>query len=270
MTIYATGCSGTIGRHFPSKITPIKERLESKLETFLKIRFQPTDIVIHAGARVGAAKVAQSIEDSFQINVVGSRNLALAALHKNVSKFVYISTCHVYKFGKDFISENDEVEPVSHYSEQKYLGEQEVLQVFQDYPERVCIIRVFSLLGWDMPRDSLGGAVDRILQGETSFQLINGDDVRDFQTPMQVARTIVKVSENSLTEGVVNLCSAVGMQVSVAAQSLMKLDNRYNSRMQDNLKSGFSKVPRIVGDNRKIKSLIPDTNLEWEFSQILG
>ena len=269
MTLYATGCSGTIGRHFPSRIIPIEQRLESNLETFLKLRFQPTDIVIHAGARVGAAKVSQSIEDSFQINVVGSRNLALAALQNNISKFVYISTCHVYKFNKDFLSENDLVEPTNYYAEQKYLGEQAVLEVFQDYPERVCIIRVFSLLGWDMPRDSLGGAVDRILRGETNFQLFNGDDVRDFQTPMQVAHTIAKVSENSLAEGIVNLCGAVGLQVSVAAQSLMKLDSRFNLRMQDNLKAGFSKVPRIVGDNRKIKSLIPDTNLEWKFSPFI-
>ena len=266
MTLYATGCTGTIGRHFPSKIVPIEQRLESNLKSFLKLRFQPTDIVIHAGARVGVAKVAQSLEDSFQINVIGSRHLALAALQSNISKFVYISSCHVYKFGKDFISENDEVGPANYYAEQKYLGEQEVLKVFQEYPEKVCIIRVFSLLGWDMPRDSLGGAVNRILQSETNFQLLNGDDVRDFQTPIQVAHTIAKVAENPLAEGIVNLCSAAGLKVSDAARSLMKLDNRFNSRMLDNVKTGTSKVPRIVGDNRKIKSLVPVMDLEWKFA----
>ena len=100
MAIYATGCSGTIGRHFPSKIIPIEQRLESNLETFLKLRFQPTDIVIHAGARVGATKVAQSIEDSFQINVVGSRNLALLhyrIIFPNLSIFQLVMSISLVK-----------------------------------------------------------------------------------------------------------------------------------------------------------------------------
>lgn len=266
MTLYATGSTGTIGRNFPTEIVPINHRLDGNLESFLKLRFKPTDIVIHAGAAVGPAKVARSIENSFQVNVVGTRYLALTALQNNISRFVYISTCHVYKFGKDFLDENAEIEPTNHYAEQKYLGEREVLTVFKDYPEKVCIIRVFSLLGPNMPLDSLGGGVDRVLNGEPNFQILNGDDVRDFQTPNQVARTIVQISKNPIAQGVFNLCSASGLQVSMAASEFMKNDQRFRVEMLDNIKGGVSKIPRIVGNNAKMKSLAPEVNLEWTFT----
>ncbi len=269
MTLYATGSTGTIGRNFPTEVVPINHRLDSNLESFLKLRFKPSDIVIHAGATVGPAKVARSIENSFQINVVGTRYLALAALQNNIFKFVYISSCHVYKFGKDYLDENDEIEPINHYAEQKYLGEREVLAVFKDHPEKVCIIRVFSLLGPNMPQDSLGGGIDRVLSGEPNFQILNGDDVRDFQTPNQVARTIVQISKNPIAEGVFNLCSANGLQVSVAASKFMKNDQRFRLEMLDNLKGGVSKAPRIVGNNRRLKSLLPGISLEWDYSALL-
>ena len=266
MTLYATGSTGTIGRNFPTEIVPINHRLDGTLESFLKLRFKPTDIVIHAGAAVGPAKVARSLENSFQVNVVGTRYLALTALQNNISRFVYISTCHVYKFGKDFLDENAEIEPSNHYAEQKYLGEREVLTVFKDYPEKVCIIRVFSLLGWEMPSESLGGAISRILQGEPNFQLINGDDMRDFLTPKQVAHAIAAVSENPLAAGIVNLCSGVGLRVSEAARSLMTLDRRFDISMLENIKSGVSENPRIVGNNAKVTSLVPAMNLKWTFA----
>ena len=265
MALYATGSTGTIGRHFPRGIIPIKQRLESDLGSFLQLKFEPSDIVIHAGARVGPNKVAHSLEDSFQINVAGSRNLALAALQSNISKFVYISTCHVYKFGKEFLSENDQINPINFYAEQKYLGEQEVLKVFQDYPDKVCIIRVFSLLGWEMPHNTLGGAVNRILQGELNFQTMNGDDIRDFLTPKQVAHAIKAVAENPLALGIVNLCSGVGLRVSEAARSLLTRDRRFDVNMLENIKGGVSESPRIVGNNAKMKGLAPEVNLEWTF-----
>jgi len=266
MALYATGSTGTIGRHFPIRVKPIEQRLESDLGSFLKLNFQSSDIVIHAGARVGPTKVANSLEDSYKINVVGSRNLALAALQNDIAKFVYISTCHVYKFGKEFLSENDPINPINSYAEQKYLGEQEVLKVFHHYPEKVCIIRVFSLLGWEMPSESLGGAISRILQREPNFQLINGDDMRDFLTPKQVAHAIAAVSENPLAAGIVNLCSGVGLRVSEAARSLMTLDRRFDMSMLENIKSGVSENPRIVGNNAKVTSLVPAVNLKWTFA----
>jgi nucleoside-diphosphate-sugar epimerase len=266
MTLHATGSTGTIGRHFSDEIVPINIRLESELSDFLKLKYERSDIIIHAGARVGPKKVSTTIQESFKVNVLGTRNLAISALQSEVTKFVYISTGHVYKFGPEYLGETDLVEPINSYAEQKYLGEREVLDIFRDFPDKVCILRVFSLLGAGMPAESLGGAATRILQGQPNFHISNGDDIRDFLTPMQVAKLIVYVAKSPLGVGVLNLCSGVGVKISEAVGAYIGKDERFEIEMLMNLNGGTSENPRIVGDNSKIRSLFPELNLQWEHS----
>jgi len=267
MAIYATGFSGTIGRHLGDRVTPITLRLESGLKQFLKLDFKSSDIVIHLGARVGPDLVSQSLEESFEINVLGTRKLALAAQKDDVAKFVYISTSHVYAFGNDFISEINSVRPINSYAQQKYLGEKEVIRIFRRHPDRVCIVRIFSLLGFDMPRESLGGACIRILHREPNFKIKNSDDIRDFLTPLQVASAIVEIAKNPLANGVINLCSGRGIRVSDAVASLISLHPNFDVGMLDNIVAGNSQNPRIVGDNTKFKGLFPELDLNWDYSR---
>jgi nucleoside-diphosphate-sugar epimerase len=266
MKIHATGSTGTIGRHFSDDIVPINIRLESELSSFLKLRYAEDDIVIHAGARVGPKKVSATIQESFKVNVMGTRNLAISALQSEVTKFVYISTGHVYKFGPEYLGETELTEPINSYAEQKYLGEREVLDVYRDFPDKVCILRVFSLLGAGMPAESLGGAATRVLQRQPNFHISNGDDIRDFLTPMQVAKLIVYVAKSPLGVGVINLCSGVGLKISEAVSTFIGKDERFEIEMLKNLKGGTSENPRIVGDNTKIRKLFPELNLQWEHS----
>ena len=262
MTTFATGSSGTIGKYFPDSVFPLGIDLISGIKEFIQLPFKNNDVVIHAAATVGPSLVDKDPWAARAVNIEGTRKLGLAAFSRGISKFVYVSTSHVYKFGPEYLAENNEVTPINEYANQKYEGEKILEAIFSQALERLCILRVFSILDWGMPEYSLGGAVEKLVANSSNFSLQNTDDVRDFLTPKQVAKAIYEISETAAASGVINLCSSKPTSVSGAVRYLFALENieiRENS-----LSGGNSLVPRIVGNNSKLKLLLPKLNLEWK------
>ena len=262
MATFATGSTGTIGKFFPDSVIPMRINLTSAIEEFEQLPLENNDVVIHAAAVVGPRVVDKDPFAAREVNIEGTRKLGLATLSKGISKFVYISTSHVYRFGPEYLLENDEVAPVNEYANQKYEGEKILEAIFSQALERLCILRVFSILDWGMPEYSLGGAVEKLAAKDSNFILRNAGDVRDFLTPKQVAEVIYEISGAEAASGVINLCSSKPTSVSGAVRYLFALENieiRENS-----LSGGNSLVPRIVGNNSKLKSLVPKLELEWK------
>jgi len=262
MRTFATGSSGTIGRYFPSLVIPLEIDLKADFDEFEKIQFDKMDVVIHAAAIVGPSVVEKDIKSAKEVNIEGTRKLGLTALKKGIGKFVYISSSHVYKFGPEFLNESDEVSPVNEYAKQKYEGEQVLRDTFSEFPERLCIIRAFSILDWGMPEFSLGGAVEKLANNSSDFVLQNCDDIRDFLTPKQMAIKIYEISQFRDANGLINLCSAKPTKVGEAVKQMLTDENLVidDSRFL----GGTSAIPRIVGDNSKLRALIPDIALDWQ------
>ena len=72
------------------------------------------------------------------------------------------------------------MDPVGAYAEQKIEAEQAVVEVFKETPEKLCIVRVFSVLDWDVADFTLGRAIKNLTIPSSNFKLPNSDDVRDF------------------------------------------------------------------------------------------
>jgi len=261
MSTFATGSSGTIGRFFPDLVIPVGMNLKSSIEEFDRIPLERNDVLIHAAAVVGPSNVDKDPMAARAVNIEGTRKLGLSAYRKGVSKFVYISTSHVYKFGQAHLTENDTVAPINEYAAQKYEGEMILKSIFSQDLERLCIVRVFSLLDWGMPQYSLGGAVEKLATGGSNFKLHNTSDVRDFLTPKQVAGAVYEISSAKNASGVFNLSSGKATSVGVAVNYLLKLENIKVS--EGALIEGNSTIPSIVGDNSKLKSLLPKLTLDW-------
>lgn len=267
MAILATGTSGTIGKFFPESVIPLEINLTSAIEEFEQLKIAQADILIHAAAVVGPSVVDQDPQAAREVNIEGTRKLGIAALGKGVAKFVYVSSSHVYKFGPEFLTENDEVSPLNEYARQKYEGEKVLIEIFSKAPEKLCILRVFSILDWGMQEYSLGGAIEKLANKMPDFVLQNTDDIRDFLAPKQIAIAIYEISRISEASGVLNLCSGIPVSVADAVKRLfdqekLELDSKA-------IKGGNSKVSRIVGSNAKLLDLNPNLNLEWMPSSIL-
>ena len=258
--IFATGSTGTIGRYLPSEVQPLQINL-LEFNELNKIDLPENNTtLIHLAGIVGDINVTKDIETSRKINIEGTLALAGRILRLKNYKFVYVSTSHVYKNSQGKLSELSPTEPISEYAKQK-LETETLLQNLIE-PENLTIVRVFSLLDWGMPENSLGGAAQKVLAGEKDFVINTSDDVRDFLSPSQVAAVLYKIALHQSTSGIFNLCSGHGIKVRDAIQILINEKNC--EKLQSRLISGNSSVPSIVGDNSKILNQIPGLNLKWQ------
>lgn len=261
MTFFATGTSGTIGRYLPESITAIDLDLKSESTEFDKIPFSAEDVVIHLAAIVGVNLVNESISCAHEINVIGTQKLGMAAAKKNIKKFIFLSTSHVYEPSSSPIKETGKIKPASAYAIQKHEGEKILKSIFQDDPNKLCILRIFSLLDWGMPTFSLGGAIEKLISKDSKSILKNGDDVRDFLTPRQVAEIIVAISMMENSNGVINVCSGTSRTIRSAAMKMLYLHDQ--EQISHKIQNGFSHSPKIIGDNSKLKFLLPKFDFNW-------
>lgn len=259
-SIFATGVSGTIGKHFADKVLKIDIDLLKSTKIFIPL-IKPGDLILHAAAVVGSINVRKDVASSYLVNVKNSIRLAQFAKDLGVSKFVYVSTSHVYAKSDEILNEDSTTLPNNVYAEQKLEAEQGISQIFSDSPEKLCIVRVFSVLDWDVADFTLGGAIKKLILPNSDFILSNADDVRDFLTPRKIATCLISIANCHSLHGIVNLSTRTAITVREAA--LIMLENSGFKLPKDRIIGGCSDFPYIVGDNSKIKSYIPDLDLTW-------
>jgi nucleoside-diphosphate-sugar epimerase len=260
-SIFATGASGSIGKHFVDYVSKINLDLTKPINYSIP-GIKPGDSILHAAAVVGATNVAKDVTTSYLINVKGSLKLAQYAKDLGISKFVYVSTSHVYAKSEVILTEKSPVQPNNIYAEQKLEAEQGIIQIFKDAPEKLCIVRVFSVLNWDVAEFTLGGGIRKLILPNSKFILSNSEDIRDFLTPRKVALCLISIAKNCYLKGIVNLSSGVGTSVKEAVR-IMLVGSGYKVP-EDRIIGGYSDFPYVVGDNSKIKSFIPNLNLIWD------
>lgn len=263
--IVATGTSGTIGKHFGPKVKSLSVDLRESLKVFSGLPIKENDTILHAGAIVGPSEVSQNAVMSRAINVEGTVKLASIARERNISRFVFVSTSHVYAPSDSLITESSAISPSSLYAHQKLEAENEILSIFKDAPEKVCVVRVFSVLDWDVPEFTLGGGIKKLALKVPGYKLTNSDDVRDFLTPKKIASVLVKITKNQSLFGVVNLCSGKGMSVATAARHMLEASG-FEYPIESIL-NGNSTLPYMVGDNSKLTTNIQNLRLSWTPNQ---
>jgi len=106
------------------------------------INYNP-DVVVHCAAYTAVDKAEEDKEKCFNINVIGTRNIAKACKQIDC-KMVYISTDYIFDGQGETPFEVDDVpNPINYYGETKYLGEKEVT----DFLEKYFIIRISWVFG---------------------------------------------------------------------------------------------------------------------------
>lgn len=259
--IYATGLSGTIGKHLKELVTPLNIRLEHLDESTKFEQLTPNSVVIHLAGIVGYRSIDINEKYSRLINVESTKTLAKKALAAGISKFVFISTAHVYKSSISPLTENSVIDPINKYAKQKFEAEEALRDIFRFTNEKLCIVRVFGVLDWDMKPETLGGAVKSLVYSNFSEIINHGLDVRDFSTPRQIAKTVLEIAKAPGMYGIVNLCSGHGLTVE---QAVVKMLNKsklmFNSTI---VNRNNSTTPVILGDNSKLITYFPNLKMSW-------
>lgn len=264
--IYATGGSGTIGKYLSNRVTSLQVDLSDRNFDLRMDKNAKLKSLIHLAGIVGNNRVQEDQEYSFRVNVQSTRILAEKFLEYGGDKFIYVSSSHVYAPQDYPLDENSNLEPRNLYASQKLAAELELHKVFGGAQDKLCIVRVFSVLNWGTHPFTLGGAIMNLAKDKTDYKLNYGDDIRDFLTPSTIANTLEEMSTRLDLEGVFNLCSGFGISISKAATRM--LDESGFQVGKDRINGGHSEVPYLVGNNSKLKAKIPNVSLEWTPSRI--
>ena len=147
-----TGGWGRLGSHIRNSIQcTAPERSEMNILDVSQIRqFLETnafDAILHLAAISDQNLAAKEKYLSYQVNVLGTRNMAEMAQKYNL-KIYYISTDYVFLGTKGNYREADNPDPANWYGFTKYAGELEI----QNAAENYCIIRTsFRPVAWEFP-----------------------------------------------------------------------------------------------------------------------
>ena len=123
MPIYATGTSGTIGRHLKSRVNNLDIDLSVSKKDFVLPNGIKTANLIHLAGIVGLKAVNDDLKKSISVNISGTARLAESFKSQSNGIFYYVSTSHVYAPSSARIDENGEIGPINRYAEQKYIAE---------------------------------------------------------------------------------------------------------------------------------------------------
>ena len=130
-----------------------------------------TEFVLHLGAQIAIPYSYVNPRDFFEVNVLGSLNVAQAALRHGVERVVHTSTSEVYGSAQTVpITEDHVLEPSSPYAASK-LGADKLMDAWhRSYDLPVTILRPFNTYG---PRQSARAVIPTIIS-----QALAGGTVR--------------------------------------------------------------------------------------------
>jgi nucleoside-diphosphate-sugar epimerase len=262
--LYATGVTGTIGKHLPADVIPVNIDLSSSKEEFINVDFENDSNLLHLAGVVGPSAVLKDIGYARSVNIEGTGYLAQEFLEKSDGIFYYVSTSHVYAPTSDLISESSPLSPANVYAEQKLEAETSLQRLFKLEARRLCIIRVFSILDWDVAPFTLGGAIRKLI--DSDYILSYSSDVRDFLTPKSTAEALYEIATAQTESRIINLCSASGISVGEAAKKMLRESGFDVAEDKFSWESGPN--PYVVGDNSRLKSLHPRLSLSWQPSTL--
>lgn len=261
MELLATGITGTIGRYLPPEANSLFLDLGAKSSKFLDLPISKNSHLLHLAGMVGLQKCEDDPSGSYQINVEGTQNLAAAFAKKSSGTFVFISSGRVYNSGPPKSTEESEVSPSTQYAKHKLEAETQIKAIFQSQPERLMILRVFSILGWNTREGSLGATVTKAINAGRLVEIPHSEDVRDFLPPDSVAQTLLQIMKSGPVHGTFNLCTGQGLSVEKAVRKMCLERGASTSNIR--FLPGNSPLPYLVGDNSKLMEAYPQLRLNW-------
>lgn len=263
MVVYSTGTSGTIGKNLPDAVIPLAVRLGKNFALGPEREFLLESSVIHLAGVVGPS-VVDNNSDSKKVNVDYTLEFAKQAMEAGISKFVYVSSSHVYGSSKLAANEMSDVKPISGYGEQKLLAEKGLKEIFSVSPEKLVIARVFSLLDLGMTSFSLGGLAEKIIGSSNIIEVRNANDVRDFMDLKSCSNAIYQLAKHETKNQIYNICSGTRHSVREAITLIVEANGGSTSHVKFIAEN--SNRPYQWGSNERFKKEFPGVHLGWKYA----
>jgi len=269
--ILITGSQGFIGSHLLEKFLPNNKIIGVNIKTHTKTKnykslrkdivklnskdiSEPLDGIIHLAAISDVDFCNNNPQKCLRTNVLGTLNV-LDIARKNDSKFIFISTSHVYGKPQSLpIKEDHPKNPTSIYAVSKSIGENCCESFAKSYGLKLSILRLFSVYGSNSPPNLV---ISKIISqlNKKSIQLGNIHPKRDFVFIDDVVEAIKLVLEKSKGFAVYNVGTGKSHSILNVCNILKKLANKKIPIRSKKANSRKTDINEVVANISKIKKL---------------
>jgi len=172
--------------------------IRDDIRTFNPSILDDIDVCVNLAA-ISQPDQSESINTKlyYEINHEGSVRVAKLCKEKGVKKYIFTSTCSVYGFQKDIISEENDPNPLEAYGKSKLLAEKDILNI-ADNNFTVTILRPGTMYGFS-PKMRFDLVVNGMTWALQEFKKINvmrdGTQWRPNVHVNDVVRLIAKLIE---------------------------------------------------------------------------
>jgi NAD dependent epimerase/dehydratase len=221
------------------------------------------EIVMHLGAHVAIPYSYRNPRDFFEVNILGTLNVAQAALRHGVARVVHTSTSEVYGTAQTVpIDETHVLHPQSPYAASKVAADQLALSFQRSFGTPVVVARPFNTFG---PRQSARAVIPTIVTQALTRDVIElgaTSPTRDFLFVDNTVQGLLRCAEVDGVDGeVINLGSGHEVSIGEVAERVLRLLGRELPIELDEqrVRPPASEVERLIADTAKAKRL-----LGWE------
>lgn len=192
----------------------------------------------------------------FEQNLPAHYRFLKSLVEQGVGQVLVTGTCFEYGMQNGCLSEQMPAQPENSYALAKDTLRRFLQALQQEHNFTLQWARLFYIYGPGQSSNSLLAQLDRALNnGEKSFNMSNGEQLRDYLAVEEVARRLLLLLEHSECNGLVNVCS--GEPISVR-----RLVERHIQKRGVSIALNFGYYPypdyepmAFWGDHRRIAQL---------------
>jgi GDP-4-dehydro-6-deoxy-D-mannose reductase len=274
--VLLTGASGFVGRRLAARLAAdghvvgglahdlagMPDGIEARLADVRDaagleqavMRFDP-DAVIHLAALSHVGESWRRIDEYFDVNVVGTENLLVAARGRRV---VVVSSAEVYGLVPDAeqpIAESRPVAPRSPYALTKAVAERLALA------SGAAVARLFNLAGpgqqpsFALPSFAAQLAAIAAGAAEPVLAVGNLSAARDFLHVEDGAAGLARIATGGMPGRIYNVASGVAVSIAEALERLIAISGLAVRVEQDPARLRPVDVPRLCGDASRLRAL---------------
>jgi UDP-glucose 4-epimerase len=269
--IIVTGHTGFLGSHISKyfkdkkyQIVGISRKKESNLD-FKQYKIDitknkvPVSLkkfdVIHCAGITDIQYCQDNPKECFEINLLGTIKM-LEFARKNNSKFIFLSTSHVYGMPQKLpIKEGDRKKPISVYASSKYAAELCCMSYAEQYGMNITILRPFSIYG---PKEANHFVISNIisqLKNNKKIEIGNLYPKRDFIFVSDVVDAVETVLKKTNGLNIFNVSTGKDFSINDVCKMLMKISQNKKEIKSKKILSRKKDIKKIVGDSSSLRKL---------------
>ncbi len=182
------------------------------------------DVAFHLAAITLIPETRARTLSTLSTNALGTLNFLMAAKARDVSKIVYVSTCHVYgKQEKLPITEENAPKLIDIYSASKLAAESLALSFAEMHGMSISISRAFNHYGpYQRPDFLVPSIILRLLRGE-KLAMGNLTQTRDFTYVDDIVRGYVSLAEKGRPSEIYHFSSGIETCVKDIVDTAMRI-----------------------------------------------